>query len=59
LLKDGLYHADDHETQGVEDSYKHAMTPGGMSKSDARKKANDWVRDNLIKARNSRSIEAR
>ncbi len=57
LLKDGLYHADDHETQGVGDSYKHAMTPAGQSKTDARKDANDWVRDNINKARNSRSIE--
>ena len=57
LLQDGLYHADDHETQGVGDSYKHAMTPGGQSKTEARRDANDWVRDNINKARNSRSIE--
>jgi RHS repeat-associated protein len=57
LLKDGLYHADDHETQDVGDSYKHAMTPGGQSKTEARKDANDFVRDNINKARNSRSIE--
>jgi RHS repeat-associated protein len=55
MLTDGIYHADDDEWQTVPNSHRHAMTPGDESKTDARRKANDFVRDNLEKARNATS----
>ena len=55
MLTDGLYEADNSEYQTVPYSYRHAMTPGDKSKTDARKAANDFVRDNLEKARNATS----
>jgi RHS repeat-associated protein len=57
LLKKGVGDADASEYQTVPMSHRHAMTPGDKSKTEARQKANDFVRDNLNKARNSRSIE--
>ena len=53
MLKQGLKDADASEYQDVEDSYRHAMTGNEKSKTDARKKANDFVRDELNKARNA------
>lgn len=50
VLKDAVYHADDSEFQTVENSYRHAMTPGGMKRSRARQLANDFVRMHLLKA---------
>jgi RHS repeat-associated protein len=52
-LQDSLYHADDSEHQTVERSPQHAMTAGRGSKAEARKAANDFVRENLDAARNS------
>ena len=56
MLTDGIYEADNDEYQTVPNSHRHAMTPGDESKTDARKKANDFVRDMLNKARNATSV---
>ena len=39
--------ADRAEWQTVEYSYRHAMTPNGMSKDEAKRKANQFVRDEI------------
>jgi hypothetical protein len=50
-LKNAIQEADKAEWQTVEFSYRHAMTPSGMSKTEARRLANEFVRDNLNTAR--------
>ena len=56
MLKDYIKEADKSEWQEVPYSHRHAMTPGDESKTDARKKANDFVRDELIQALHSPNI---
>lgn len=56
MLKDGVKEADKDEWQDVPNSHRHAMTPSDMSKTDARKKANDFVRDELNQARNATNV---
>lgn len=51
LLVDSLYHADDSEYQTVPMSYRHAMTPGGMSPSNARWWGNGFVKGQLTAAK--------
>ncbi|HZN06928.1 MAG TPA: RHS repeat-associated core domain-containing protein [Pyrinomonadaceae bacterium] len=55
MLQDSIYEADADEYQDAPNSHRHAMTPGDKSKTEARKKANDFVRDNLEKAQNATS----
>lgn len=50
-LKFAVKDADKPEWQTVEYSYRHAMTPSGMSKEEARRKANEFVRDEITTAR--------
>ncbi len=51
ILKQAQREADADEYQTVEYSYRHAMTPAGMSREEARRRANDFVRANLGIAR--------
>lgn len=50
-LQKAVGDADASKWQTVEYSYRHAMTPAGMSKEDARQKSNDFVRSELNFAR--------
>lgn len=49
-LQNAVYEADNYEYQTMEMSYRHAMTPSGLSK-EARCLANEFVRNELQEAR--------
>lgn len=52
-LVQALYDADNSEWQTVEMSHRHAMTPRYENRRVARRKANEFVRGNLVAAQNA------
>lgn len=59
ILQDAVREADDWTYQTVEMSFRHAMTPGGMSREEAHRKANDFVREELREAMSLKDGERR